>query len=226
MRHEDREEFGLLIEALASSFRAEATAALVLGYWMGLKDLELRDVERAVERALTTCKHMPRPVELRELSGEMSTDQRAVVAWDALRKTISLRGGYASVDFDDPVINATVRNLGGWSKICATPTEEFEKWTRKDFERVYASLCQSGVTAEAAAHLPGAHEIQNSAQGYLTGGPFRVATGLPPHRANVLRELSAPARLVLGGKSSGESEAAPENFGDAMAKRIAAGMAR
>lgn len=196
MTENDREHFVLLIGGLASAYGIEPTTALKLGYWMGLKTLPLADIERAINRALETCKFMPRPVELRELAGEITLDQRAVLAWDALRKAIRQHGTYASVDFDDPVINAAVRSLGGWSMVCAKDPDEFEKWTRKEFERLYASLCASGTSAESMLHLAGRHEIDNGSNGFEIEAPRVVATGLPEHRADVLARIGAtPERL-------------------------------
>lgn len=193
MINEDREQFSLLIEALASAFSIDASAGLVLGYWMGLKDMALADIEGAIDRALRECKFMPKPVELRALAGEMSNEQRAVLAWDAFKKAISQHGAYRSVDFDDPLINATARNLGGWTALCAKPNEEFDKWTRKDFERVYTSMCSSGTSPESCMPLAGLCDAENGARGYAVEPPRRVLTGLPEHRSLQLRALSVRA---------------------------------
>jgi hypothetical protein len=217
----DRETFALFIKGLAAAHGVEASTALQLGYWMGLKDLPLSSIEHAIDRALSSCRHMPKPVELRELAGEITNTQRAIIAWDALRRAIASHGSYRSVDFDDPLVNATVRNLGGWSKICGTGTEEFEKWTRKEFERVYLSLCASGASTEACAYLVGATEHRNEAQGgealkYIEP-PAIVVTGLPPHKRQVVRQLAAPERLALAEKN--QAPAATEAAGDA-ARRV------
>jgi len=145
----------------------------------------------AVRSAMRTCNRMPAAVELRRLSGEMATSDRSALAWGSLIRAIGQHGHYCSVDFDDPVINAAVRNLGGWHRLCALDQEELEKWTRKDFERVYSSMCSSGVTAELSQYLCGEFEINNSSRGYKVEPPTRVVTGLPPHREGVMRELPA-----------------------------------
>ncbi len=194
---EDREQFATLVEALAATFRTEATEALIEGYWMALEDLQLASVQRAVSAAIRQCQHMPRGVELRQLAGEMGNATRAVHAWSVLQKAIGQHGAYRSVDFDDPVLNATVRNLGGWQKLCQTTTEEFEKWARKDFERIYGALCASGITEEQGQRLTGIHEQTNFGAGFAIAPPTRVVTGLPPHREGIMRQLSAPERLAL-----------------------------
>ncbi len=197
MQSEDKKRFTSLIQALAAQFRIETSEALFEGYWMALDDLSLADVERSVRAAIRGCERMPAGSELRRLAGEMTTGSRAVQAWGAMVKAIGQHGGYRSVDFDDVVINATIRNLGGWQKLCQTEEQELQKWVRKDFERIYSALTTSGITEEQAQHLVGVHEQANTAAGHQVAAPVHVATGLPPHREGVLRQLSAPERLAL-----------------------------
>ena len=176
----------MLMAALATTFRVEATEALAQGYWMALDDLPIEAVEQAIRSAMRGCERMPTGAELRKLTGEMTGAMRAVHAWGAVAKSISQHGAYASVSFDDPVINATIRNLGGWQKLCATEDEEL-KWVRKDFERVYGSLCVTGVSVESTQYLAGIHEQNNCAAGHQVKAPTRIATGLPPHRDGMIR---------------------------------------
>jgi hypothetical protein len=189
MENQDRKSFALLINALAASFGRDADEALLEGMWLGLRDLPLRALEQAVTTALRQCQYMPKAVELRQLAGEMTAATRAVHAWGVLSRAIGQHGAYRSVNFDDPVLNATVRNLGGWVRLCGMPTEEFEKWTRKEFDRIYSALCSGGVPGEQTRHLAGIHELSNSAAGHQVTAPTHVATGLPPHREGTVREL-------------------------------------
>lgn len=194
MLEQDRKKFALLVDSLAANFGKPAEEALLEAYWRALRDLPIESVERAVDAALRQCQHMPRGVELRELCGDMATETRAALAWEALRKAIGAHGSYRSVDFDDKVINATVRNLGGWQRLCAIGGEEFDKWTRKDFERIYLALVASGVTEEQIKHLPGVHEQANAASAYAIAAPAVVVTGLPAHREGVIRAALGPRK--------------------------------
>jgi hypothetical protein len=189
MTEHDREHFALLMDSLAAAYGAEATTGLKLGYWMGLKDLPLADVEASIGRALNERKFMPKPVELRELAGQMTAEQRAVLAWDALRKAIREHGTYASVNFDDPLINATVRSIGGWQQLGLQAQEEFEKWTSQKFTKTYASLMASGCPDDHLKHLAGKHEVDNGSNGHAIEPPRYVTTGLPAHRGDVLARL-------------------------------------
>lgn len=196
----DRAEFVKLVTALARTFGRDADEATFTGYELGLSDVPIDRLKMAVVRAIRERKFMPTVAELRELAGELTPDVRAVKAWDAFQNAVVAHGSYVSVDFDDPVINATVRNLGGWERVCDLPVSEFDKWLRKDFDRVYKALCQAGIGPDAGAPLLGYHNRNNLAGGFgkHVKQPLRIATDLPPHRLGVERvsNESRPAKML------------------------------
>lgn len=196
-----------LIAALALAFGKESPTAMLLGYAMGLDDISTPDLKRAVQRAMKECKFMPVPMELRELAGIASGSHRAALAFDIFANAVSNHGGYASVTFDDPLINATVRNLGGWERCCNVGAEEdiskFDVWLRKEFERVYAGMCRSGVNASQCAPLIGMADRENRANGYATKPLQRIACKLPKLPAGLIRgevpkQLERPIAAMIG----------------------------
>lgn len=199
MNPNDAQRFARAIAAMAASFRQEATDALFEGYRLGLEGVPVDAIERAVKRALQGCKFMPSAAELRELAGEMLPEHRAVKAWEVVIAQMGRTDHYQTVDFDDPVINATIRNLAGkrawenWPELLET---EGYKWVRKDFERVYVALMRSGITAGAGAPLIGFYDRDNLANGYLDAvkEPIRIACGLPPHQPGVIG-LPGPSQV-------------------------------
>lgn len=196
MNHSDEEDekFSGLITAMAATFGREADTAMMSGYEMGLGDLPIEAIARAVRTAIRTCKFMPTAAELRDLAGELSPQDRAIRAWDAFAGAVQRLGYYRSVDFDDATINATVRSLGGWERVCVIDDhKEFSTFLRKDFERIYISLYRGGISAEQAQPLIGYSQKENQLKGY-GGQEFngvkinqieRVVTGLPPARVAI-----------------------------------------
>lgn len=193
MTDADRPKFAEAVAALAATFGRECDEVAFRGYWMGLDDLALDDVLRACKRALRERERMPTVAELRKLAGVMDDTDRALAAWSHFEQTAAGWGAYKTVDFDDKLINATVRHLGGWIRCCELPPNEFDTWLRKDFLKAYESFCKTGVGREAYAPLMGIHERENRLIGYdpkvmpkLEEGdwePLKITTGLPPHRA-------------------------------------------
>jgi len=184
MLDSERPEFIKAIAALACTFRAEATKLFCEGYWVGLRDLDVEQVQAAAVRAMRTCRFMPSVHELRTLAGVIGPEGRAVVAWEAARRAVSTHGPYRSVSFDDPITAATIRNLGGWPAFDDRLATDGDVWVRKEFERVYVSLCSTGVSEEACGALGGLSTIPRP--------PERVAVGLPPVEPGTVRTIAAP----------------------------------
>lgn len=146
--------------ALFAAFSAEANEDLIAAYIIGVGDLSPQNLQVAVVRAVRECERLPRPVELRRLSGERTGDQRALAAWTDLQRAIPL-GPYRHVDFADAVINGVVRTLGGWPNVVERfGSAEDEKWLRIEFCKAYQSLESSCADGEVMAPLAGLSEAQ------------------------------------------------------------------
>ncbi len=139
----------------------------------------------ALKQATTTYKFFPKPVELRQLAGERTPEDRAARAWEFVVRAVALVGVYKSPDFSDPLTNATIATLGGWVYLCDLKPEEFSKWFRKDFLATYQRKMRSGLAANEGGHLCGLHAVGNEHAGYdvskdpMIGGPVPVAMDLP-----------------------------------------------
>jgi hypothetical protein len=175
MKPDDRKAFLPLFNTLASAFRVELSPSLIQAYWQALSDLPLESVEAAIDSAMRSCRFMPVPADLRSMAGEMPADAKAALAWDAVRRAIRAHGAYASVDFDHPAVNAAVRSIGGWLRLCSLDAEELDKWTRKDFEKVFLAFADRGPGEEAGRPLVGLHEASDQGKAQHV----RVITGIP-----------------------------------------------
>jgi len=176
----DKARKAIAIGALAELYRRQMTDAAIEMFVSALGDLTAEQVEHAARKAAASCKFMPAPVELRELAGKVSHADRAMLAFQALELAIEEIGGYRSPDFDDPAINAIVRHLGGWTRLCAMPCDEFDRFLRPQFLKAYEAISRNGVGSEAGARLIGEFERENARMGYNRPGDIvPVKTGLP-----------------------------------------------
>jgi hypothetical protein len=184
------------VTALAEVFNRKLSPPAVKAYGMGLRGLSEEQIQFATDRALQTCHFMPSPAELRELVYGRVED-RAVKAWAAVEIAVRRYGHVRSVSFDDPVIHATIRALGGWQSICTMPTREFDSFVQKKFLDCYAALCRSGISAEQGEPLLGWADEQNGLLGYAMRPPQRISTGLPTQPV----ALPPPATKSLAGRA-------------------------
>jgi len=195
MDNTDYKEFSIAMQTLAVAFDKEATEDLLEVYWQALQDLPLADVKRGATEALRRSEWMPKPAHLRKYSGDVEPSHRATIAWQAVRQAISQHGTYQSVDFSDPVVNAVIRNMGGWVELGQRDGKDFDVWGRKEFERIYLAIYESGVTEEAAAPLVGITEHENNGR-YEVKTPVRVQLHLPPSRVRMLSSGKVPKEIA------------------------------
>jgi hypothetical protein len=198
-----RRSVAIAVGILGEAYRQTVSEATIRAYEMGLSDLDDQAVERAVDRALRSCKFMSTVAELRELAGVLTPQKRAALAWEALRRAMRRVGEYKSISFDDPCITAAVRNLGGWVDLNGKGADELERFIRPRFEKVYAIFCESGMNASDAAPLVGLHEQHNRSQGFIERSnthdrPLLFATGLPPHGRDLVRITGTSAQMPAG----------------------------
>jgi len=101
---------------------------------------------------------------IRELAGvQTTTEDAAVLAWDAVLKAIRQYGAYYSVQFEDPAISAAIDAMGGWVVLCNKTSEELLKWTPKEFQKIYRAMSN---TSRAAVPLVGVIERNNGFLGH------------------------------------------------------------
>lgn len=193
MTDDDKRKVAII--ALAEMFRKQLSEPGLRLYAAAIADIPANIVETAVCESAKSCKFMPTPAELRELAGEARIDDRATLAWEAFSRAVASVGYYKSPDFDDPIINATVRTLGGWERWCSMPSDEFDKWGRQEFVKTYAVFSRTGVNGDVAAPLVGCFERENGLLGdHRQNERVPIATGLP--------WAGQPVKRLGGGKRS------------------------
>lgn len=132
-------------------------------YWKALKPYSDMQCEKAFNLSISTFKFFPKPAELVELIQNEggSLEDVAVVQAGIVLEKIKRVGGYASIQFDDPVTNAVIQTgFGGWPKLCGELLSDQEKWFLKDFARIYQAYSRQGI--KQIEHLPGRIEVENS----------------------------------------------------------------
>lgn len=165
-----------------------------------LSDLPEQAVLDAIAKAAGRCRFFPVPAELRELAGEHRGGDSAIFAWEIAREAISSFGTYRSVAFDDPVINAAIRALGGWDVLCRMTSDD-APFRRKDFLAAYETCTRVGITKEQAAPLPGLHEMSGTKV-----EPVRIGSGGPRLAPKEAARLAEESRQRALPASPGPSE--------------------
>lgn len=153
-----REVFATVMETLGETFNRPLTSGLLEGYWMALEDLTEDEIKAAARRAIVTSKFMPAPSELLAFGRPRANPAVSVIqAWQAVRKAIDVYDwNVGSIDFG-PLVNAVIRNLGGWDTLCMATLPELDNpgWLRKRFDEVYTALSSADPQGLHGAPLEG-----------------------------------------------------------------------
>lgn len=186
-----RAAVGECIGMLAGSFRVEVDALLLEAYRIGLDGLTPAQIRLAAASVLQgSFEFMPPPGKLRQLAltGGVSFEARADVAWNEFDRAVAHHGGDHSVTFDDGLINATVNVLGGWILCCEKTGDDYFVWLQKQFKETYVRMCERpDIPAELLRPLTGRIQRANAAwptelleaRGTYTGQVCRVTTQQP-----------------------------------------------
>lgn len=153
-----------LVTMLAEATGRKLSADGLMAYEIALSDVSLESLNRAALNLLRSSKFMPTPAEIREaagaVTGQIAAKDRPTLAWEAVRRAISRVGAYDSVEFDDVIIHAAIRSMGGWAALCDSTSEEMV-WREKDFLRTYGALMNLPLGSEQTERLSGISEREN-----------------------------------------------------------------
>lgn len=203
-----RETFATAVTMLGETFGRPVTAGLLDGYWTVLQSLSEDEIKGAVSRGLASCKFMPTPAELLAFARPPRNPNADVIqAWQAVRHAIDKHDYLvATIDFG-PLVNAVIRNLGGWDVMCRATLPELDNpgWLRKRFDAYYQSLSTAdpqtlhGSPLEGA--LPPKWDNPQHVVVAIDGKP--QPPRLPPNGAGNAGSIAAHIEALAESKSNG-----------------------
>lgn len=195
MELHDKPTFFSLLIGIAELHGRELSETVLEIYWGALQSFTLPDLQRAFSTLLTnpdTGQYLPKPADIvRMLTGNSQT--QALQAWAKVERAIRQVGSWQTVVFDDPIIHATIRDMGGWIALCQTPTDELA-FRAKEFENRYRGFVPDPPKDYPRA-LIGQAEAINAQSGKAIAPPV----------ATVIGQLERARTLYRAGVSSSES---------------------
>lgn len=165
--------FAAQMSLLSEYFNKPLSDALASIYYRALKGLTDDQMKSAVSAAVETKQFMPKVVELIELV-QGKPEDISLAALERLDHAVRHAGKYRSVDFEDKAINATIRLMGGWPRLCETDEDEWRQFRSREFQRIYSSLSKRPVPADTGAPLVGIAEAENLKKGHDIEPPMRI----------------------------------------------------
>lgn len=182
MDHSEKPRFAQAMAGLAAIYSKDLPEILVEVYWDSLKRFDFKAVGVAFKRHYEgeNGAFWPKPGDIITII-EGSSEDRSIEAWHKADEAVRERGPYLSVLFDDPVIMATIEQMGGWVDFCSSPNEEDHKFKGERFKKAYrANLKKPDLDypsrliglAEANSNMRGIKSTESVA---LIGNPEKCA---------------------------------------------------
>lgn len=95
-------------------------------WWHGCQPYEFDKVVQALSNHATDPdkgQFAPKVADIVRILGGTKTD-RSLREWGRVHEAMSSIGAYSDVDFGDSATHATIRDMGGWPKLCRTELKD------------------------------------------------------------------------------------------------------
>lgn len=181
MAPNDRERFAHCLLAASELYGKPISESVSAVWWDALRVYDITAVEAAFRRHFTnpdSGQFMPKPADIVKIVGGGSQDG-AMVAWSKVDKAVRLVGPYASVCFDDPIVNRVLHDMGGWIGLGQKNETEWP-FIANEFRTRYIGYRQRGEAPDHPARLIGIAEAENARKGHasaeavLIGDPVKA----------------------------------------------------
>ena len=149
MDDSDKKEFAILFYGTGELYDKPVTKNLLQLYFDALKGYSIDEIKGGVSKHALDPKHgtfFPKPADIvRHLqTGEISTEDKAELAWSQVIREIRRTGSYGTLKLDDKQAMAAVKALGSWQQLCNS-TEQEMTWKKKEFISVYETYEKTPV---------------------------------------------------------------------------------
>lgn len=171
MNQQDDQKFKETMVGLGEVYDKTLTQTLLKLYWATLKQYSIEEVVNAISNHVSNPDNgqfFPKPADIiKQITGttkqiEQSIQDRAELAWSIVEAEISRTGAYRALKLEDKLALATVKAIGGWSKLCQTNTDKLP-FVRKEFISTYKNLETTPIEA-LPNKLPGLTELNQHKQ--------------------------------------------------------------
>jgi hypothetical protein len=187
MQEADSSQFATTMRGVFALYRADLSEAVLAIWWNAMKAFDLAAVKDALNRHAVDPdqgRFLPKPADVVKLIGG-STKDAALLGWSKVQRAIGTVGGYETVCFDDPIINAVIYDMGGWVDLCMVGTDEMP-FKGNEFVTRYQGYRAKGNLEGWPAKLLGRADMGNAQKGFSQQEP--VLIGNQTRALKVLRE--------------------------------------
>ena len=192
MNPDDLDAFNAIIAATAEMYGQKRPSDMLMAlYWRALEHLTLEQIKEGISRHIASLgcgQFMPKPVDIMPRRIEAS----GLMAWEDVIEAMEHHGAYRTVQFQDGVTAAIIRDMGGWPEVCYRQMhDENEIWLQKEFVQRYKEYAANNRVFRGA--LTGLSDQDNSQKGltaWMQDGPIYIESCQTIPRAMLVEPIS------------------------------------
>ena len=187
MNDHDRKEFAELIIGNGEMYTKVISKTLMSLYFEALKSYSISDIRTGFSRHSMDAKHgsfFPKPADIARhmQTNELSTEDKAMLAWSQVIREIRRVGSYGTLNLDDKQALAAVKALGSWKQLCGSTVDDMT-WKKKEFLAIYETYENTPLDMLPSS-MPGLIELQYHKQ-QDSEAMARLKAGVNSHRAKL-----------------------------------------
>jgi len=163
MDKSNKEEFAKLFYAMGEYYDKKVSLELLMMLFDDLIDFTIDDIKVGAKLHRADPKHgtfFPKAADIiRHLqSTNISTEDKATLAWNQIMREIRVTGAYGSLKLDDKQALAAIKAVKSWKDLCAMPEKDLT-WVKKEFIANYA-IYENTPVELLPSSLPGLVDLQ------------------------------------------------------------------
>jgi len=159
----NKKEFATMFYALGEYYDKKVSTELLKMYFSDLLDFSIEEVNAGARSHRLDPKHgtfFPKAADIiRHLqSTNISTEDKATLAWNQIMRELRVTGAYGSLKLDDKQALAAIKAVKSWKDLCAMPEKDLT-WVKKEFIANYA-IYENTPLELLPSSLPGLVDLQ------------------------------------------------------------------
>ena len=168
MDDSNKREFQEIVLATAELYstvkKIEVTPIMLKLFFSSLRDYTVEQVSYGFEQHLSDPvdgKFFPKPANIIKhlKTKELSTEEKAELAWGQITYELRKTGSYGNLVLDDKQALAALRSFTSWKEFCAMDVTKLT-WAKKEFLSMYSTYQNTRVEMLPSS-LPGLVDLQH-----------------------------------------------------------------
>ena len=166
MDDSNKREFQEIVLATAELYstvkKIEVTPIMLKLFFSSLKEFDIKQVSYGFEQHMSDPvdgKFFPKPANIiKHLKDkELSTEEKAELAWAQIEREIRVTGSWGKLEMDDKQGLAALKSFTSWKDLCAMDVTKLT-WAKKEFISMYSTYENTPIEMLPSS-LPGRVEL-------------------------------------------------------------------